>query len=150
MPSALVTLYRGVSRVPALLIFLRKHSWPGGLLLNVGFSPLILLNSELLKSAFHENCVTANILSLLTARVLIKVKYVVKMLTVTVPVSWGVHGYCCMVLFERKWAGWKDFIDPTTVSCTECRNRAAFYSAWLYCLDSSYLVHVFTLCLLDQ
>lgn len=36
---------------------------------------------------FHENCATANVLSLLTTKVLIKVKYVVKMLTVAVPVS---------------------------------------------------------------
>lgn len=25
--------------------------------------------------------------------------------------------------------------------CTECRNRAAFHSAWVHCLHSNYLVH---------
>lgn len=46
----------------------------------MGFSPLILLNSKLFKSASHENRVTANVLSLLTTKVLIKVKYVEKIL----------------------------------------------------------------------
>lgn len=41
----------------------------------------------------------------------------------------------------RKWEGWKGFKALTIVLCTECRNRAAFHSAWVHCLDSNYLVH---------